>query len=169
MTQLDVAVTVIEPRATFLDFVDKEVIDEFVHQLRDRGVTFRLGSPVAKVERANGGIATTTEDGRSVKTEMLPRLRIAHKGRVANYEWLDAIDLLNMIEAAELIVHSSRERHESRGPFMRRDFPAMDNQGWLAANVMIKTDNGFRFERRPYELPFLKPDFAVKDNLEVPW
>jgi hypothetical protein len=52
---------------------------------------------------------------------------------------------------------------------MRRDFPAMDNRTWLAANVMHRTDNGFRFERRPYDLPFLKPDFAIRDNLEVPW
>jgi succinate dehydrogenase/fumarate reductase flavoprotein subunit len=123
----------------------------------------------AGVEKDDAGLRAALEDIHRIKTEMLPRLGIAHKGRVANYEWLDAIDLLNMIEASELIIHSSRERRESRGPFMRRDFPAMDNRGWLAANVMIKTDNGFRFERRPYELPFLKPDFAVKDNLEVPW
>ncbi|MCE7797689.1 Si-specific NAD(P)(+) transhydrogenase [Sphingobium sufflavum] len=69
---LDVAVTVIEPRSTFLDFVDREIIDEFVHQLRDRGVTFRLGSPVVSAVRDAGGrICTTTEDGRSVRTEML--------------------------------------------------------------------------------------------------
>jgi NAD(P) transhydrogenase len=69
---LDVAVTVIEPRATFLDFVDREIIDEFVHQLRDRGVTFRLGSPAARVEKgADGRVLTTLGDGRTVRTEML--------------------------------------------------------------------------------------------------
>ena len=35
---LDVPVTLIEPRANFLDFIDREIIDEFIHQLRDRGV-----------------------------------------------------------------------------------------------------------------------------------
>jgi hypothetical protein len=40
---------------------------------------------------------------------------------------------------------------------------------WLAANVMVKTDNGFRFEQRPYELPFFQPDFDTRDNLEVAW
>ena len=35
---LDVAVTLIEPRPTFLDFIDKELIDEFMHELRDRNV-----------------------------------------------------------------------------------------------------------------------------------
>ena len=69
---LDVAVTIIEPRATFLDFIDREIIDEFVHQLRDRGVTFRLGSPVVSVAKeAEGRVLTTMEGGRQVRTEML--------------------------------------------------------------------------------------------------
>jgi len=34
---------------------------------------------------------------------------------------------------------------------------------------MHKTGNGFRFERRPYDLPFFRPDFVRKDNLEVAW
>ena len=74
-----------------------------------------------------------------------------------------------MVEVCELIIHSSLERKESRGPFMRRDFPLQDNGHWLAANVMVRTENGLRFEQRPYELPFFKPDFAAKDNLEVAW
>lgn len=69
---LDVQVTVVEPRATFLDFIDREIIEEFVHQLRDRGVIFRLGSPVVSVAKEPGGkVVTTTEDGRSVRSEML--------------------------------------------------------------------------------------------------
>jgi NAD(P) transhydrogenase len=69
---LDVAVTIIEPRTTFLDFIDRELIDEFVHQLRDRGVSFRLGSPVASVTKDEAGrVVTKTEDGRIVRTEML--------------------------------------------------------------------------------------------------
>lgn len=68
-----------------------------------------------------------------------------------------------------IIVLSSLERKESRGPFMRSDFPLQDNASWLAANILKRTENGFRFEQRPYELPFFKPDFVTKDNLEVAW
>jgi len=91
------------------------------------------------------------------------------EARSTNYEWIDAIDAVNMLDVCELIVQSSLERCESRGPFIRRDFPQTDNERWLVANVMVKTDNGIRFERRPYALPFLKPGFSVKDNLEVTW
>ena len=82
---------------------------------------------------------------------------------------MDAIDVMNMIDACELIIHSSLQREESRGPFLRRDFPRMDNASWLAANIMKKTGNGFRFEKRPYELPFFAPDFQMRNNLEIPW
>ena len=76
---------------------------------------------------------------------------------------------MNMIDVCELIVHSSLERKESRGPFFRTDFPATDNRNWLVANVMKKSGNGLRFERRPYQLPFFSPGFDVRDNLQVAW
>jgi len=69
---MDVPVTLIEPRATVLDFVDREVIDDFIHQLRDRGMTIRLGAPVARVEQdENGWPVTILEDGRRLRSEML--------------------------------------------------------------------------------------------------
>ena len=86
-----------------------------------------------------------------------------------NYEWLDAIDTVNMLDACELIVQSSIERKESRGPFFRQDYPLQDNDKWLTANVLKKSGNGIRFEQRPYDLPFFEPGFAVRNNLEVPW
>lgn len=123
----------------------------------------------AGVEKDEGSLHAALEEIKGIRTDVLPRLEIRHKGRAANYEWLDAIDLVNMVEACELIVRSARERHESRGPFMRRDFPNTDNRAWLAANVLRKTSNGFEFERRPYELAFFKPGFEEKNNFEVPW
>ena len=101
--------------------------------------------------------------------DLLPRISLVRTEKSANYEWLDAIDACNMVDVCELIILSSLERKESRGPFMRRDFPLQDNARWVAANVMVRTDNGHRFDLRPYDLPFFKPDFAVKDNLEVAW
>jgi succinate dehydrogenase / fumarate reductase flavoprotein subunit len=75
----------------------------------------------------------------------------------------------NQVDACELIIHSSLERKESRGPFFRGDFPATDNKNWLVANVLKKSGNGLRFEQRPYDLPFFVPGFETKDNLEVAW
>ena len=69
---LDVPVTLIEPRENFLDFIDREIIDEFVHDLRKRGIQMRLGAKVDAVDLDNQGWAVSTlSDGRRVRTEML--------------------------------------------------------------------------------------------------
>jgi succinate dehydrogenase/fumarate reductase flavoprotein subunit len=121
------------------------------------------------VEKSADSLSSALEDIAEIRLTLLPRLSVKRTARSTNYEWLDAIDVVNMVDACELIIQSSLERKESRGPFMRRDFPLQDNERWLAANVMRRTENGFRFEQRPYELPFFQPDFVTRDNLEVAW
>ncbi len=69
---LDVPVTVIEPRSDFLEFIDREIIEEFVHDLRERGIQFRLGAHVERVELDQEGYAVSfLSDGRKVRSEML--------------------------------------------------------------------------------------------------
>jgi succinate dehydrogenase/fumarate reductase flavoprotein subunit len=121
------------------------------------------------VEKDAATLRSALADIEDIRLDLLPCMGVKRTTRDVNYEWLDAIDAVNMIDACELIIHSSLERKESRGPFMRRDFPNTDNAHWLAANLMKKTENGFRFEQRPYELPFFQPGFVEKNNLEVAW
>lgn len=69
---LDVPVTIIEPRTNFLEFIDREIIDEFVHELRKRGVSFRLGCRVERVDMdAKGCPIAILDDDRQVKSDML--------------------------------------------------------------------------------------------------
>ncbi len=82
---LDVAMTLIEPRASFLDFIDAEVLQEFTHELRDRNVQLRLGSPVTAIERGDGRVTCRMEDGRSVSAEML----LFAAGRLGNTDTLN--------------------------------------------------------------------------------
>jgi succinate dehydrogenase / fumarate reductase flavoprotein subunit len=123
----------------------------------------------AGVEKDETSLKQALQDIADIRLDLLPRMSTTRTARSANYEWLDAIDAVNMVDVCELIVLSSLERKESRGPFMRRDFPVQDNARWLTANVMIRTANGHRFEQRPYETPFFKPDFVTRNNLEVAW
>jgi len=66
---LDVPVTLVEPRETILDFVDRELVDDFIHQLRDRGVTVRLGSAIKEVVSGETGAEVRLVDGRTVKSD----------------------------------------------------------------------------------------------------
>jgi len=69
---LDVPVTLVEPRETFLDFVDREIINEFIHILRDRGMAMRLGSAVDRIERGpDGWPVTWLADGRRIRSDMV--------------------------------------------------------------------------------------------------
>ena len=68
---LDVAVTVVEPRSTFLDFIDRELIDVFTNMLRDRGVSMRLGAKATEVHRREHGAEVVLEDGRTVRTDLV--------------------------------------------------------------------------------------------------
>ncbi|MEH2700257.1 MULTISPECIES: Si-specific NAD(P)(+) transhydrogenase [Rhizobium] len=69
---LDTAVTVIDPKATMLDFIDKEIIEDFTYQLRDRNMKLLLGQKADKVERLeNGKVELTLDSGRRLTTDMV--------------------------------------------------------------------------------------------------
>jgi pyruvate/2-oxoglutarate dehydrogenase complex dihydrolipoamide dehydrogenase (E3) component len=51
---LDVQVTVVDKRPRPLEFVDQEIVDELIHQMRKHDVTFRCGEGVASIDVSEG-------------------------------------------------------------------------------------------------------------------
>ena len=80
---LDVPVTLIEPRNSILDFVDREIVDDFIHQLRDRGMTIPLGSAVKEILSKPDCAEVTLADGRCIRSEMV-LYAAGRSGAVAN-------------------------------------------------------------------------------------
>jgi NAD(P) transhydrogenase len=69
---LDIKVTVLEPTDRLLPFVDRELADEFKHDLRDRGVTLRFGCKVKAAHAEPGGrCLVETDDGRTLASDMV--------------------------------------------------------------------------------------------------
>ncbi|WP_371228238.1 Si-specific NAD(P)(+) transhydrogenase [Roseovarius sp. 2305UL8-3] len=68
---LDVRITLIEPRDSFLDFIDQTTIREFTHQIRENGVDLRLGSAIEKIDDMGQHIEVSMGNGRHVRAEML--------------------------------------------------------------------------------------------------
>lgn len=69
---LDVSVTLVDPGRDILGFLDRELVDEFVHGLRDRGIQMRLGCGVDTVEIIDGGqVITTLENKRTIRSDMV--------------------------------------------------------------------------------------------------
>lgn len=69
---LDVPVTLVEPRARLLEFMDQELVDHFVYHLRDQGMALRLSCDVDRVEFGDDGCPVCVlSDGRELRSEMV--------------------------------------------------------------------------------------------------
>ncbi|MDH3738083.1 MAG: FAD-dependent oxidoreductase, partial [Alphaproteobacteria bacterium] len=70
---LGVRVTVIDKRANVLDFIDSEITDALVYQMRQNRVTFRLGEEVKSLETCNGTrgkkVCIELESGKQIITQ----------------------------------------------------------------------------------------------------
>ena len=56
-------------------------------------------------------------------------------------DWLNALELGNMLLAAELLLLGSLQRKESRGAFFRDDYPNLDNSNWMHNIIYRQADS----------------------------
>lgn len=68
---MDISVTVVEPRAHILSFIDDELIAELTHELRDRGMKLRLGCRAERVSVQGDSCFVDLSDGRRIKSDMV--------------------------------------------------------------------------------------------------
>jgi NAD(P) transhydrogenase len=71
---IGVEVTVIDRRDRPLEFLDGEIVDELIHQMRRRKVTFRPKEGVARLERVEGTspkVAVMLESGKRIVADMV--------------------------------------------------------------------------------------------------
>jgi succinate dehydrogenase/fumarate reductase flavoprotein subunit len=76
----------------------------------------------------------------SVKQDELPRIGIQNKSHIYNKEWLDTLDLCNMVDTMQACARAALMREESRGVHYREDFPFVDNDNWLK-QILVKVEN----------------------------
>ena len=68
---LDIDVTVIDGRTELLGFLDREIVDEFVHHLRDCGVSLQLGETVESLQYIDDQqVILSLASGRRVRANM---------------------------------------------------------------------------------------------------
>jgi NAD(P) transhydrogenase len=72
LAALGVAVTLVERRDRPLEFLDREIVDELLHQMRSRNVTLRLGETVETIDLVEGPprkAVLTLESGKRLVTD----------------------------------------------------------------------------------------------------
>ncbi|MBI2404252.1 MAG: fumarate reductase (quinol) flavoprotein subunit [Gemmatimonadetes bacterium] len=70
------------------------------------------------------------------------RVTLDDRSRTFNTEVVAFLELENMLDVAEAIVHSALGRRESRGAHQRTDFPARDDHRFLAHSLAYGSANG---------------------------
>jgi succinate dehydrogenase/fumarate reductase flavoprotein subunit len=78
-------------------------------------------------------------------------------GRAFNLTWQQALDMRNMLTAAELIARSALLREDSRGAHYREDFQKTDNENWLKNIYLARDGAGVKSWTEPVKLTKLKP------------
>ncbi|MCC7191592.1 MAG: Si-specific NAD(P)(+) transhydrogenase [Phycisphaeraceae bacterium] len=77
MATLGIQVTMLEGRNHVLGFLDEEIAESFQYQMRQAGITLRLGEKVAKIERFSPGesngvaVQATLESGKKLQAQTL--------------------------------------------------------------------------------------------------
>lgn len=75
------------------------------------------------------------------------------ESRAYNKEWIDALNVIDMLKIARVIVSSALARKESRGAHFREDFPKQDDRVWLVNLIVSKTAKGPMIKKAPVPKP----------------
>ena len=74
LSAIGVAVTLVEKKERPLEFLDREILEELIHQMRNRKVTFRLGEAVEHIEIFDGlprRAIILLESGKRIPSELI--------------------------------------------------------------------------------------------------
>ncbi|MBM3952797.1 MAG: FAD-binding protein [Rhodospirillales bacterium] len=113
------------------------------------------------------GMCAALAELAEIRERMVPVMGLASITRTWNYDWVDALDVEDMIDICEAIILSALARRESRGPFFREDHPYVDNKDWLKHTVIRRADHGAKIEHVPVHLAYIKPKAEREDFLSA--
>ena len=77
-------------------------------------------------------------------------------------ELIRALELQNMLFAAEMVCRAALLRNESRGAHYRSDYPVENDQDWLKNIVISRQDNEIALQPVPVSMDFISPQ-SIRD------
>jgi len=121
---------------------------QFLHKTdgRERIATLRdemqkTMENAAGIYRTGTALAAAAESLRKLQARFQD-VTLDDRSHTFNTELTAALELGFMLDAAEAIVHSALHRRESRGAHQRTDFPARDDQKFLAHSLAYRNPDG---------------------------
>ncbi len=94
---------------------------------------------------------------KDTQESVLPNLAPRSKTRAYNKEWIEILELENLLKVIELSAVAAEARTESRGVHYREEFPSTDNDQWLVEIVLHEKDGATKLAKRPVSVTSLVP------------
>lgn len=104
---------------------------------------------------------------RGIKKDELKMLTTTSKSRIYNKEWIDALELKNIVQLLEAAARSALFRTESRGVHYRVDYPQTDNDNWLQETIVRQVDGDLKVSKRPAVTTAYVPPKGITPYLEM--
>ena len=92
----------------------------------------------AQVFRTDESLARVTETIHTLRNRFL-QVSVQDKGKRFNTDLLEAVELGFLLDLAEVVVYSARNRKESRGGHMRDDYPKRDDENYMQHTMAYLT------------------------------
>lgn len=82
---------------------------------------------------------------------------VADKGSVYNTNLMNAMEIGNLVDLAEMLLTAAVVREESRGGHARYDFPTRDDEKWLKHTLVSYSEEGPKLSYKPVTITKWKP------------
>ena len=102
----------------------------------------------------------------ALESAEIPHLATTLKDLPYNKEWIEALDLANMVDTMQACCRASLFRKESRGVHYREDFPNVDNTNWLTEVIIQNTNENCKISTRPVNTHRLSPPSGIIPYME---
>ena len=112
------------------------------------------------IYRSEKGMKTAIEKVHELQ-DRYKHIKVADTGRIFNTELLNAWELGNMLEIADVIAECALNRHESRGGHSREDFPKRDDQNWLKHTLVWRKNGKVEIGYKPVVITKYQPKERV--------
>jgi succinate dehydrogenase / fumarate reductase flavoprotein subunit len=112
------------------------------------------------IYRTEKGMAEALEKVRELK-ERYKHVHVGDTGRVFNTELLNAWELGNLLDIAEVVAVSALNRKESRGGHAREDYPERDDANWLKHTLITEKDGKYEISYKPVVITKFQPKARV--------
>ncbi len=128
---------------------------------------FDIGNEMKKVMFDDVGVFRTEAGMKNALAkvnelqERFKHVKIQDTGKIFNTELLNAWEMGNLLDMAEVIAASALNRTESRGGHAREDYPERDDHNWLKHTLIWKEDGKLKIGYKPVVMTRFEPKKRV--------